>query len=332
MPVTAKDVARELDLSQPTVSRILNGDKQHRAAEATRQRVWETARRLGYQPNAVARSLRQGRTDIVGVHTNRHYDVRNDFMGTIVGALQWACSDYRLDLMLHSDAHGTPAEEMFGRLRDGRVDGLILHSDTHDPLVKMMGESALPVVAIADALPGLDSVICDDGAGMAQMIELLWSRGHRNFAFLMPKFELASVERRRLAFQSELERRGVEADARRFISIDSEQVESVLDSLMERGQVAACCWNDRTAYNLLRLCLARGLDVPGQVAVSGFDGFLDDQLPARQLATVKCPWEDVARAALKRLVKLIELRNKKQAPPAIREICLPVTLIEGDTI
>ena len=58
--VTSKDIASELGLSQPTVSRILNGDASHRAAEGTRKRVWEVAERLGYQPNAIARVVAAG--------------------------------------------------------------------------------------------------------------------------------------------------------------------------------------------------------------------------------------------------------------------------------
>ncbi len=87
MPVTAKSIARELQLSQPTVSRILSGDPRHRAAPDTRRRVLETASRLGYQPNALARSLRRGRTGIIGLYTNHDYDARNNFLGTIIGAL-----------------------------------------------------------------------------------------------------------------------------------------------------------------------------------------------------------------------------------------------------
>ena len=109
MPVTAKDIAREFELSQPTVSRILSGDPNHRVAEATRERVLETARRLGYQPNAVARSLRRGRTNIIGLYTNHNYDARNDFLGTIVGALQRNCETHDLDLLLHSALYGRSA-------------------------------------------------------------------------------------------------------------------------------------------------------------------------------------------------------------------------------
>src|SRR4028119_1082856 len=108
MPITAKDIALELELSQPTVSRILNGDARHRASEATRQRVLETARRLGYRPNAVASSLRRGRTGIIGLHTNHNYDARNEFFGSIIGGLQCACNERGLDLLLHSALHGRP--------------------------------------------------------------------------------------------------------------------------------------------------------------------------------------------------------------------------------
>lgn len=330
-PVTAKDVARELNLSQPTVSRILSGDVSHRASQDTRRRVWETAERLGYQPNAVARSLRHGRTNVIGVHTNHNYDVRNDFLGTIVGALQVACGNYHLDLMLHNSL-GSPAETMFRKLRDGRIDGLILHAGSDDPLVEILGRSPLPVVSVADSLPDLPAVTCDDASGIEQLLELLWARGHRNFAFLAPRVRLPSVEKRGHAFEAELKRRRVPVTSRRIIPIEFEQSAPALDALQSGAPIAVLCWNDRTAYNLLRECLARGVDVPGQVAVTGFDGLRDERLPARQLVTVKCPWEDVAAAALGKLVGLIELRHQKQAPPPPEEVCFPVAVLDGDTV
>lgn len=331
MPVTARDVARELNLSQPTVSRILNGDARHRASEETRKRVWETAERLGYQPNAIARSLRHGRTNVIGVHTNHKYDVRNDFLGAIVGALQVACGEHHLDLMLHNSL-GSSAETMFGKLRDGRIDGLILHAGGDDPLVEILERSPLPVVTVADSRPNLWAVTCDDSGGMTQLLEVLWGRGHRNFAFLTPHIHLPSVERRQQAFEAELMRRGLAPGARRVIPIDLEQSAVALDELQRLAPVAVCCWNDRTAYNLLRECLKRGVRVPEEVAVAGFDGFRDDQLPARQLVTVNCPWEQVAATALQKLVELMDLRQKKQPPPSPGEISLPVTILDGDTV
>ncbi len=330
MPVTAKDLARELNLSQPTVSRILSGDSNHRAAQATRERVLEAARRLGYQPNALASSLRRGRTGIIGLHTSYDYDVRNDFLGAIVGSLQRACSGHDLDVLLHSARSGVSAHTMFGKLRDGRVDGLILHAECEDPLVPMLEQSGLPVVTVADPLPGLAAVTSDDAGGMALLIEHLWGRGYRQFAFVTPERAPASVERRRHAFEAQLVLRGVTGSRARVHAVDYEKVEPLLPELVRSGAgtpLAVCCWNDRTAANLLRECTARGVSVPGTLAVAGFDGLLDRALMAQQLVTVACPWARVAETAL----DLLRQRIDADADVEPTEVCLPVHLIGGDT-
>ncbi len=325
MPVTAKDIARELKLSQPTVSRILSGDAGHRASDETRQRVLDAAQRLGYQPNALASSLRRGRTGIIGLHTNHDYDARNEFFGAIIGGLQRACNAHGLDLLLHSALQGQSAEEMFNRLRNGRVDGLILHSGSDDPLVAMLSGSSLPVVSVADIHAGMVGVTCDDAAGMKLLIEYLWARGHRHFTFLAPRENLASVEERRVAFEKELKRRKVPLAARRVMKIDFENAAPFLDE-WNKARTAVCCWNDRTAYNLLHECAARRIKVPQRLAVAGFDGFLDDKLPARQLTTVGCQWADVSAKALEILAALIE----KQEVPL--QTLIPVQLHQGDTV
>lgn len=330
MPITAKDIARELQLSQPTVSRVLNGDPNHRVSPLTRERVLEAAKRLGYQPNAVARSLRRGRTDIIGLYSNHDYDVRNEFHGTIVGALQRLAEQRGLDLLLHSGLTGRPAEEMYGKLRDGRVDGLILHANSDDPLVSILGSSSLPVVAVADALSVLPSVTADDVDGMRQLINYLWQRGYRRFCYVCPHVSLGSVERRRSTYESELRRRGVSDEDLMVLRINWETAVEPLQQIIESGkQTAICCWNDRTAYRLLEQCLARDVDVPSQLAIVGFDGFLADKVPARRLVTIRCPWERVASTALDMLMSLIDDKDRIEGTP--KEIRLPVSLVDGDT-
>ncbi len=330
MAVTAKDVARDLNLSQPTVSRILSGDRHHRTSDATRRRVFEAAQRMGYQRNAVASSLRRGKTGVIGLHTSHNYDARNDFYGTIMGALQVACRARHLDLLLHSARHGSPAEEMFGKLRDGRIDGLILHARLGDPLVGLLSQASLPVVAIADSLSGIPSVSCDGESGMGQLLELLWNRGHRDYVFLAPTIALPSVEQRRAKFESELAARGVEASRRRIIEIEFERAAPALDDLLEGDRKpVVCCWNDSTAYNLLRACREKGVSVPQRLAVAGFDGFPDDKVPSHRLVTVACPWEEAAARALELLIGLIDPVNSDDLP--VSDVCLPVSLIDGDT-
>jgi LacI family transcriptional regulator len=334
VPVTAKDIARELNLSQPTVSRILSGDTRHRVSPTTRQRVLETAQRLHYQPNAVARSLRRGRTHLVGLYTNHDYDARNDFLGTMIGSLQRACETQGLDLLLHSAFRNGSPDDIYGKLRDGRIDGLILHASAGDPLIEILGRSSLPVVVVADRLPDLPAVVCDDADGMRQLIAHLRGLGYRRFALLIPSLSLTSVERRRAAFEDQIARAGVSSEEGRVILIetgdparaDYEDPTLALSLLLDGGPpVAVCCWNDRTAYNLLQACDERGIRVPEQLAVAGFDGFLSTKAPRWRLVTVRCPWEDVAAAALQTLQCLV------MGEEVALETCLPVTLIPGDT-
>ena len=329
MPITAKDIARELNLSQPTVSRVLSGDKQHRVSESTRQRIMETAKRLRYQPNAVARSLRRGRTGIIGLYTNHNYDVRNDFLGAIIGSLQHGCASQNLDLLLHSALYGRSAEDVYAKLRDGRIDGLILHADPDDALVEILGKSTLPVVAVADRMPDLPTVTCEDADGMHQLVGYLWERGHRHYAYLSPRKYLVSADRRQAAFLAEMHTRGLAKSDYRVLPIDYEATDAAVDNLRQQGRpLAVCCWNDRTAYNFLHTCLERGVRVPDEIAITGFDGFRSHKAPARQLVTVDSHWGEVALKALDILTSLI---NNQEGAPEIQEVCLPVTLLTGDT-
>lgn len=329
--VRAIDLARELNLSQSTVSRILSGDAQHRVSPATRKRVMDAARRMGYQPNGIARSLRMGRTHTIGLHMSHSCDARNPFVGTLIGAVQAACRTHRLDLMLHSTLHGSPAEELHGRLRDGRIDGLLLHATPDDPLVSLLAGSSLPVVAVADRLPGIPSVMSDDADGVARTIERLWQRGYRRYAFLAPEQRLNSAERRCLAFEEILRLRG--AEAADVLRIPYEDAATQLEALRSKGPgLAVCCWNDLTAYRLLRACGQAGIRVPGELAVTGFDGFPDERLPSRSLVTVRCPWEEVAAQAVELLVRVIERSPDETEPGPETEIRLPVELLDGDTV
>ena len=331
MPVTAKDIARELNLSQPTVSRILNGDRQHRISESTRKRVMETASRLEYQPNAVARSLRRGRTNVVGLYTNHNYDARNQFFGTVIGGLQRACEGHGLDLLLHSAYRKCTTHDVYGNLRDGRIDGLILHASPDDPLVERLGKSVLPVVAIADPVPHVPVVTCDDADGMRQIVHYLVGRGYTRFAFLAPRMHLGSVQRRQESFICELQRQGFKERDYSIIAIDFENVLPSMDELLRCGQGAAvCCWNDRTAYNLLHACIERGLRVPEEMAITGFDGFRDLSIPARQVVSIHCPWDRVAASALDLLMDMIKSVDSRSAA-GVAEVSLPVELATGDT-
>ena len=321
MPVTSKDIAREVNLSQPTVSRILNGQWYDRVTPETRERVFEAAKRMGYQTNRLASALRHGRTRMIGFYTDHNYENNNPFFSDIVGSLQVACKSHHLDLLFYSSFQGRSTEEIYSGVRDGRVDGLILHAAPDDPLVAKLGESDLPVVAITDPVDSLPSVACDDEDGMRQLAAYLWTQGYRRVIFMEPSQDFSSVRRRREGLRAALVEQGLNPGDFHLIRIELEDAQGTLEPVRKWAgggeRVVVACWNDLTALSLLRECSLAGAAVPGELGVCGFDGFFGDRLPPYRLVSVKCPWRQVAATALDRLVARInheEIQHYTQLP------------------
>lgn len=343
-PITAKEIGKRLGLSQPTVSRILSGASGYRVSAETRRRVMDTAAQMGYRPNALARSLRQGRTNIVGFYTGYGYlDARNPFLAELIGGLQRAADPRRLDILLHGVFRGASTDDIYGELVDGRIDGLFLHTHADDPLAARLRDSALPVVALADAIPGIPSVVADDVIGTRILLDYLWEKGHRRIGYIRPMQQFASVERRLETFQTWTAEHEFAEGAAPIYEADFEFSKTALEAVLAppNPPTAMCCWNDMTAYDLLYQCHQRGITVPDDLAIVGFDGLLaDPRLCPRMLVTVGASWTDIADHAMNLLMQKIGIRHScigdgaGENDGAIEHPLLtqlPVTLTEGNT-
>lgn len=296
--MTARDIAQKLGLSQSTVSRVLSGAKDYQYSEETRKRIRARAEQMGYRPHAVAQSLRQQRTRVIGFCSRHgHLDARNTFLAEIIGSLQRSCSEHGEFLMLHSFAPGTPDDVAYGELVSGRIDGLILHGNDADPLARRLAAGPLPVVAVVDRITGVPAVLCDDRGGMALAVRHLSERGHRRIGFVHAGRGLASVCARIEGYLTAMAELGLEPH---LIEVDYEEAGPALAAIRSAGTppTAVCCWNDVTALVLLEACAAAGLRVPADLAVMGFDGLLDTRLAGQHLTTVSAHWPEVTRRAL----------------------------------
>lgn len=333
---TIKDVAASVGVSSSTVSAVLgHSPSRHvRVSEPTRVRIMEAARQMRYQPNHAARSLRNRRTNVLGVYTGQDYLNPNaPFTSQIIGGLHLGCAESGKDLLLHGMFRGRSAEEIALELTSGQIDGLVLYTGPEDPLAALLAASALPVVAIVDALPGLPAVVADDSGGAARLAAYLAKLGHRHIAFVAgasapDSSVLVSAVRRLEAFQEASARLGLEVTELYTERHHEEFSESDLHWLsLPRAQrpTAVACWNDLTAYNLLKQCRRLGLRVPDDLALVGFDGIVPPRSSDQRLTTVRAPWAEVARAAIPLLVRLIE---GEEIPS---ETLLEVEFLQGDT-
>lgn len=329
--ITLKDVAEQADVSSVTVSAVLRGKSSElRISDKTRARVQETALRLGYQPNAVARALRRRYTNIIGLYSGYGYlDVRNPFLASVVGGLQKGCEDYGKDLLLHGLYRALSVTDICAKLSDGRIDGLAVFAEHDDPLIEKLAASHVPAVALVDAIPAVPSIVVDDRAGSLAIVDHLHRRGHRRLVYYPSHRFLVSADRRRSAFLEAASAYGIEVvpwtDNGAIHLKDIASLPWLQGSAAQRPS-AVVCWNDLAAYEVLEQCRYHGLLVPDDLAVTGFDGVPLPGAITRQLTTIRAPWAEVGSKAVE---LLMSLHHQQNVP---HETILPIELITGDTV
>ncbi|HZP82673.1 MAG TPA: LacI family DNA-binding transcriptional regulator, partial [Chthonomonadaceae bacterium] len=206
--------------------------------------------------------------------------------------------------------------------------GLIVHAPPDDPLVDLLAASHLPVVAIADAIPQLPSILVDDEAGGRIAAEYLAGRGHRRILYRNIDRPLVSAVRRHDAFCAAAARLGLQVREWRGendTTLPEDTLWTWLDAPPEQRPTAAFCWNDMAAYDLLAHCRQRGVRVPDDLAVLSFDGLPTPFGTVYQLTSIRAPWVEVARTAVSLLVAQIN------GETVANETVLPVEFVSGDT-
>lgn len=276
MSVSIDDVASRACVSRGTVSKVLNGSRE-RIGLATQERVRRAASELGYRPNAIARSLRRRRTDVLGVYSGH----RNPLW--LVQEFQNACERHRKDLLIHGAFRVGSVDDVIGELADGKIDGLLFIPDLHDPLTDRLAATPaaagvgterirrLPVVAVADGAPGLPSVVADDWTAGRLMAEHLHERGHRNVLYRSAWFPRMSTVRRGDAFLSRARELGltVRTPAPTETSetqLSDEEIGLLTASLADRP-TAIACYSEDVVFTVLHAALRLGLRVPDDLAL-----------------------------------------------------------------
>ncbi|WP_018991008.1 substrate-binding domain-containing protein [Aromatoleum toluclasticum] len=214
MKVNLKMLSESLGLSQTTVSRALNGYSD--VSEATRQRVSEAAKKLGYQPNPQARQLATGRADAIGiVYPFGASDIGDIRFGEVVSGLTERLAEHNIDLLIHSSRPDVELDT-YRRLIDGRrVDALIVaRTRVDDPRIRFLQERNFPFVAYGRTNSRLPYAWFDfDNEGGGRMaVERLLALGHRRIALIHAPLELNFAMQRHRGFVAALRDAGIEPD------------------------------------------------------------------------------------------------------------------------
>jgi LacI family transcriptional regulator len=330
MPVTSRDIAREIGLSQSTVSRALRGDP--RVAPETRARVKAAAERLGYLPDAAARVLSSGRTRTVGVVVA---DILNPFYPEIVEVLHGELLHEGYATVLLNEPLGP---DLAGQLRGRTVDGLIVVAATLGAtFVEQLPALGIPLVLLNRYVDGaeVDRVLSDNVAGGALAVEHLLELGHRRIGLIAGPADTSTARDREQGMRAALERRGVAFDPalRREGPFTHESGHQHCSELLGLAQppTAIVCASDVVAFGALDAAKRLGVPVPGRLSVIGYDDIAMAGWEAFALTTVRQPLARMARRAVRVLLERLQAPAAAAGAPAARRELFPPQLVKRET-
>lgn len=311
--ITIEDVAREAGVSAMTVSRVIN--KERNVREETRKSVLETIDRLNYSPNTAARNLAAGEATHIGLlYSNPSAAYLSQFL---VGALEAARkSGSHLVIEPCESEDEVEQGEVGRRFANAEAEGVILPPPLSEsvPILTELALANTPVVTVAmgKLYPNALNVRIDDYAAAKEMTEYLLGLGHRRITLITGNpHHIAATERER-GFRAAMTEAGLpteEAVEQGFFTYRSglDAAEKLLDRKVPPTAIFAS--NDDMAAAVVSVAHRRGLDVPADLTVVGFD----DTSPATtlwpELTTIRQPVSAMAAAALELL--LADLRHRR---------------------
>ncbi|MCL6548611.1 MAG: LacI family transcriptional regulator [Alicyclobacillus sp.] len=334
MPATIRDVAKAAGVSITTVSRALNGYPD--VGAETRRKILRIAEELNYRPNAVARSLVMKRTQTIGLlvsgfMTNR---MGHHFMFEVLRGLHDRLMELGYDMILASTSSARQRVVSYlDFCTERRLAGVVVMGmRLDDPYMHEVVEAPLPSVGID--LPLLSHhcgyVMSDNVYGAKLAVRHLVERGHRRIGFVNGYREAAVSRDRLRGFQEALEACGVEADPDDVWEADftMEGGAAGLQGLLGRRPdlTAVFFASDLMAIGGLRYAAARGIRVPEQLAIVGYDDIDLVEFTNPPMTTVHQPRYEMGAAAADSLIGMLERGERPQG-----RVLVPELVVRGTT-
>ena len=321
MSVTIRQIAKEANVSPATVSNFLN-KKSEQMSEETANRIAQVIDRLGYTPNVAARHMVHQRTGTVGVVAPLSWMRNMDFVtGKILGGISEVCfaNDYNISLVEDSNE-----EKVTKLINRKRVDGVILfYSAMGDRLIDRIYEAELPFTLVNRKLdaPRVNYVHADNHKGTYLATNHLIEQGYRTIAYVTGHRPGADAPGRENTVPVDFERReGYRASLREqdrefndALVVDNRKLDAHFERVMQYpGPYGFICFNDYWALRIKDLAEQRGLVVPEDVGIVGFDDTMIADITRPKLTSVRCLYYEMAETATRMLIKMINGEKPKQ--------------------
>lgn len=308
--ITLADIARESGFSPSTVSIVLNEAPLSRyLAEQTKDVIRATSKRMGYRPDAAARSLRSRRSHTIGIMV---FDISDPFCTLILKGIQRTLQPTNY-LPLIMDAHNEPKqfERYLQMMLERRLDGLIIIANWLFVDINMLvtlEQEQIPLVLIGRGNGSMSSIAVDNEAGGFAAMKHLYDLGHRDIAVIRGPLQLDDSSKRWAGMERFAKGTGLAFSSSLIVNLpDASDPNSGFHegySLTRRllsGRkhfTAIAAFDDLTAFGAMRALHEEGLRVPEDCSVIGFDDIPYASLISPSLTTVQQPMEEMGRMAV----------------------------------
>jgi LacI family transcriptional regulator len=333
--VTMRDVAREANVSQSTVSRILSRSPSNvPISENTRQRVLAAIEKLNYHPNQYARSLRGQKSHMIGIMIA---DITNPFYHPMVRAVQDVAYQHRYNVMIANSDHTREKELLFCEsIIRHPVDGVIMvpyHLNDQD-LDNLIARTGVAIGAVGNHIqhPDVDVAYGEDGQASYEAVRwLIEQRRHRRIAMICASHNFPVTVRRYGGFRRAMEEAGLSAPPKYVVegdwSVDSGRcaIRTLLQLPVPPTAVFAA--SDTMAIGALEAAEEMGYRVPEDIAIIGFDDIPEAQWVRPKLTTIAQYPDEMGRLLVRTLFERLE--DKASLPRQVFEV--PCRFVERES-
>ncbi len=331
--VTQKDISAACGVSLATVSKALSG--QADIGEQTAAHIRETARQMGYLPNAAARALKTNRSHNIGVLfvDKTSCGLRHEYFSAILDSLKVEAESLGYDITFITKNIGKLSMTYYEHAKYRNCDGVVIASvDFKDPDVIRLVESEVPTVAIDYVFDNRSSILSDNIAGMRDIVRHVYEKGHRRIAIIHG--EDTSVTQKRLAsFRNACAEHGINVPERYVKSAlyhDPRSSGLATRELLALPERPSCILypDDFSFIGGMNEIELQHLSIPNDISVVGYDGILLSQVLRPRLTTYRQDAVSMGTQAARKLIEAIE--NPKTYLP--EQIIVPGALWTGDTV
>lgn len=327
-----KEIALKCNVSISTVSKAFNG--YHDISEETRNKILDTATAMGYTVKAVVNEKRE-RTCNIGLlyEDESNQSLRNEYFAYIVASLKEKAAKQGYDITFIERNIGNKSMSYLEHCRKRNFDGIcIVCADFTDPEVVELVNSSFPVVTIDQVFNDAISILSDNMQGMKQLTEYIISMGHTKIAYIYGN-KTSVTHNRLVGFNHALTENRLSVPEEYLVegmyrSVD--QAEELSERLLSLPNPPTCIIapDDYSALGVMNVARRRGLVIPEDLSIAGYDGMPISQLLEPKLTTIKQDVEKLGEEAARQLINLIE----NPMGTSLDTIMMKVSLVKGGSI